>query len=149
MSSGGRSGAECSDRARAACDDPRVTTAPSGGAAAVVFKIATRAEWDATRRTGAFPGSAADVRDGFIHLSDASQVRATAERHFAGMRDLVLLDVDMAVLASVAPGALRWEPSRGGALFPHVYGPLPLAAIVRARALPLGADGVHVFPEIT
>lgn len=106
---------------------------------AIVFKIATAAEWQATQRDGVFPGSDADLRDGYVHLSTAAQVEGTFAKHFAGQHDLVLLDVDLAVLARIAPGALRWEPSRGGALFPHVHGALPLQAIVRSRPLP--ADG--------
>ena len=119
---------------------PRVPRAPT------VLKIASRDEWDATCRTGAFPGSPADLRDGFVHFSTADQVRETAAKHFAGRNDLVLLDVDLAALERLAPGALRWEPSRGGQLFPHLYAALPREAVTRSRPLPLGADGTHVFP---
>lgn len=114
--------------------------------AAVVLKIATEDEWAATERTGAYPGSPADLRDGFIHFSTAAQVRETARRHFAGRTDLLLLEVDVAALDRASPGALRWEPSRGGELFPHLYAPLLRGAVVRARRLATGADGVAVFP---
>lgn len=108
-----------------------------------LFKIATAAEWSETERNGVYPGSPADRRDGFVHLSDRSQVRETAARHFAGQDGLLLLDVDP---ASLDPGTLRWESSRGGALFPHIHGKLRRAAVARARPLPLGADGLHEFP---
>jgi uncharacterized protein (DUF952 family) len=108
-----------------------------------VYKICSMAEWAAMQLEGRLDGSPDDRRDGFIHLSTRGQVRATAARHFAGRRDLVLLAVDTEMLA---PG-LRWEASRGGALFPHLYGSLPLAAVIRTDGLPLGADGRHRFPD--
>ena len=83
------------------------------------------------------------MRDGFIHFSTAAQVQETAAKHFAGARDLLLVFVDTARLGD----RLRWEPSRGGALFPHLYGPLDLAAVVRVTPLPLGANG-HEFPPL-
>jgi uncharacterized protein (DUF952 family) len=82
-----------------------------------------------------------DLADGFIHFSTAAQVRETAARHFAGQTGLVLIAVEAGALGSF----LRWEPSRGGDLFPHLYGPLPLAAVRWVAPLALGADGVHVF----
>ena len=88
-----------------------------------VFKLVDRASWEAAAPSGAFDGSAADARDGFIHFSTAEQVRETAARHFAGQSDLLLV----AVAAASLGDALRWEPSRGGALFPHLYAPLPLS----------------------
>ena len=88
-----------------------------------------------------FRGSAVDHRDGFIHFSTAEQVAETARRHFAGEHDLVLVSVDPAALGE----RLRFEPSRGGALFPHLYGPLELAAVIRVETLPLVADGRHVL----
>lgn len=83
------------------------------------------------------------MRDGFIHFSSAEQVAETAARHYAGQSDLVLIWVDAEALGA----ALRWEPSRGGALFPHLYGALPVAAVTRVEPLSLGPDGKHVFPE--
>ena len=86
-----------------------------------------------------------DARDGFIHLSSAAQVRDTAARHFAGRPDLLLVAVDAASLG----GALRWEPSRNGEPFPHLYGPLPRQAVRWVAGLPLDADaGTHVFPGL-
>lgn len=90
----------------------------------------------------AYGGSPQDRDDGFIHFSTRAQAPASAARHRAGERDLVLLEVDPKALGP----ALRWEPSRGGALFPHLYGPLPLSAVRAVHDLPLGDDGRHVFP---
>ena len=111
---------------------------------ATIFKICPAALWRDAERAGVFDGSAVDLRDGFIHFSTAGQVAETAAKHFAGERDLVLVAVDAAALGD----ALRWEPSRGGALFPHLYGPLRVSAVRRVDPLPLGADGRHVFPEL-
>ncbi len=108
-----------------------------------IYKIMTAAEWTAARAAGAYEGSVHDRRDGFIHFSTAGQVAETAAKHFAGQTDLVLLAVDPAPLGD----ALKWEPSRGGALFPHLYAPLPCSAVTDVHDLPLGADGTHRFPE--
>jgi phosphohistidine phosphatase SixA len=102
-----------------------------------VYKILPASDWAEAMASGAFPGSADDARDGFIHLSAAHQVAETARRHFKGREGLVLVAFDPGRLGP----ALKWEPSRGGALFPHLYGPLPTAAAVEARELPLGPDG--------
>jgi uncharacterized protein (DUF952 family) len=110
----------------------------------LVFKIVDRSSWDAAAASGAFGGSAVDARDGFIHFSSGAQVRETAARHFAGQADLLLVAID----ASALGDALRWEPSRGGALFPHLYGRLPLSAVRWVQDLPLDANGQHVFPEL-
>lgn len=107
----------------------------------ILYKICSAAEWSAAATTGAFTGLAADRRDGFIHLSAAHQLRATTAKHFAGRGDLVLVAFEEAVLAPV-----KWEVSRGGDLFPHVYGTLPVAAAAWVKPLPL-ADGLHVFPD--
>ena len=107
-----------------------------------IYKICTAAEWCAARRAGTFGGSAVDRRDGFIHFSTAEQMAETAAKYFAGQRDLVLVSVDPAALG----GRLKWEPSRGGALFPHLYGELYLAAVRRVDPLPLDESGRHVFP---
>ena len=112
--------------------------------AATIYKIASRSEWAEAEARGRFDGAAVDVADGFIHFSDATQVAETAARHFAGRTDLVLVSVDAAALGA----ALKWEPSRGGALFPHLHAALPLAAVTGVRPLPLGADGRHRFPEL-
>ena len=108
----------------------------------VIYKICPTALWLEAIRAGAFRGSAADRRDGFIHLSTAAQAAETAAKHFAGERDLVLLRVEAARLGE----ALKWEPSRDGALFPHLYGDLDLAAVTQVEPLPLGPDGRHKFP---
>jgi uncharacterized protein (DUF952 family) len=108
----------------------------------LIFKILTEAEWRSLDREGAFAGAPVDLADGFIHFSTAEQVRETAAKHFAGRDGLVLAAAD----ADSLDDALKWEPSRGGALFPHLYRPLLRAEILWARPLPLGPDG-HVFPE--
>jgi uncharacterized protein (DUF952 family) len=88
-----------------------------------VYKVCSRSEWEAAVAAGAYRGSEVDRRDGFIHLSTGAQLAETLRRHFAGRRDLVLVAFDAESLAAW----LRWEPSRGGDLFPHVYGELPVA----------------------
>ncbi len=112
--------------------------------AKVVYKICKRDEWHIARAAGRFAGSAVDLADGFIHFSTGEQAVETAAKHFAGQGDLVLL----AVAAAPLGGALRWEPSRGGALFPHLYGTLPTAAVLAVHDLPLGPDGRHAFPDL-
>jgi len=103
-----------------------------------IYKILKRAEWEAARAAGAFGGSAVDLADGYIHFSAADQARETARRHFAAQDDLLILAVDAAALGP----ALRWEPSRGGALFPHLYAHLRTELVAEVRAAPLGADGI-------
>jgi uncharacterized protein (DUF952 family) len=112
--------------------------------AQVIYKICRTDEWREAERAGMFRGAAIDLTDGYIHFSTAAQVAETAARHFAGKADLVLVAVAVAALGP----ALRWEPSRGGALFPHLYGVLALDAVLWVKPLPLGSDGVHVFPEL-
>ena len=110
--------------------------------ASVIFHMCARTEWRAAETAGIYQGSSQDAADGFIHFSTAGQVAVSAAKHRAGQDGLVLLSVDPGALGD----ALKWEPSRGGALFPHLYGPLPLAAVVRVDDLVLGPDGYHVFP---
>ncbi|MBI3436897.1 MAG: DUF952 domain-containing protein [Proteobacteria bacterium] len=110
----------------------------------IVFKICEASAWRQAERRGRFAGSAADLRDGFIHLSSAAQVAATAEKHFAAAADLVLVAVDAAALGA----ALRWEPSRGGELFPHLYGELPIACMRWTRPLARLSDGSLSFPGL-
>ncbi len=93
-------------------------------------------------QAGATPGAPVDIADGYVHFSTADQVAETAARHFAGEDRLWLLACDPEALGA----DLRWEPSRGGALFPHLYRPLRSSDVVWARPLPLGPDG-HAFPE--
>lgn len=109
-----------------------------------IYHICRREEWEAARASGHYPGSSQDAADGFIHFSGADQVRATAAKHRAGQSGLVLLAVDEARLGPT----LKWEPSRGGTLFPHLYGPLPVEAVIAVHDLPLGASGLHVFPPL-
>lgn len=102
----------------------------------VAFKIVDAAEWAEARKAGAYAGSAVDLADGYIHLSTAEQVEETARRHYAGRTGLRLLDVDLDRL-----DAVKWEPSRGGALFPHQYGPLPVAAVLADRPMTVSDAG--------
>ena len=109
-----------------------------------IYHMCRREEWEAAQAAGSYPGSSQDRADGFIHFSTAAQVVESAAKHRAGQDGLVLLAVDSARLGD----ALKWEPSRGGQLFPHLYGALPLDAVLRAEDLPLGQDGRHVFPPL-
>ena len=113
-----------------------------------VFKICSHTSWREAQAAGRYAGAPVDVADGYIHLSTAAQVGETAARHFAGQGDLVLIAVDTHVLAKLPGGALKWETSRGGDHFPHLYGDLPVAAVLWARPLPVGEDGRHVFPDL-
>ena len=106
----------------------------------LIYKICPRSLWDEALRLGRFDGAPVDHADGFIHFSTAAQVEVTAARHFAGEADLVLVAVDADSLGA----ALRWEPSRGGDLFPHLYGSLDPAVVLWSRPLPQGSDG-HDF----
>jgi uncharacterized protein (DUF952 family) len=110
--------------------------------AEIIYHMCRREEWQAAEAAGAYRGSSQDSADGFIHFSTAAQLAASAAKHRAGQRDLVLVAVDAAMLGH----SLRWEPARDGALFPHLYGPLPIRAVQWVEPLPLGADGQHVFP---
>ena len=107
-----------------------------------IYHICRREEWENAQAAGRYGGSSQDAADGFIHFSTAAQVEESAARHRAGQSGLVLLAVDPEALGA----ALKWEPSRQGALFPHLYGELPLAALRGAWDLPLGPDSRHVFP---
>ncbi|HEV7438079.1 MAG TPA: DUF952 domain-containing protein [Methylobacterium sp.] len=108
----------------------------------LIYKICPRALWREAEAAGRFDGAPVDLADGFIHFSTAAQAAETAARHFTGARDLLLVSVEADALGD----ALRYEPSRGGALFPHLYGPLPLSAVRGVAELPLGPDGRHAFP---
>ena len=124
---------------------PTGLTSPRRGAITPpmrVYKILRQSEWVALASTGEIAGAPVDVADGFVHLSAPDQVAETAARHFAGHDDLVLVTLEADAL-----DALLWEPSRGGALFPHLYRPLRLSDVVRHCPLPLGPDGHHLFPE--
>lgn len=111
--------------------------------AMLVYKILRGDEWRTLQQDGELQGSPIDLRDGFVHLSSAEQVAETAARHFAGVADLMLLAFDAAALGD----ALRWEPSRGGALFPHLYRPLRLGEVRWHAPLPWRGDR-HGFPDL-
>ena len=112
----------------------------------MIYTLVREADWREAEAEGAYRGSADDRHDGFLHFSTAAQLRASAAKHRAGQADLLMVAVDAAALGE----ALRWEPAAGGrrpGLFPHLYGALPVSCAARVVALPLGADGLHVFPE--
>ena len=108
-----------------------------------IYNLCLERDWAIARRDGAYAGSPDDARDGFIHLSTAAQVRDSCAKHRAGVEGLCLLTVEIASVAA----DLEWEAARHGALFPHLYGPLPVEAVVRVDPLPLGDDGRHQFPD--
>ncbi|MFM2422213.1 MAG: hypothetical protein RL291_743 [Pseudomonadota bacterium] len=109
----------------------------------LIYKIEDTDAWAKAQASGIYLGAPIDALDGFIHFSAPDQVRATAAKHFVGRPNLLLIAIDAAALGQ----ALKWEPSRGGALFPHLYAPLKLRDVRSAVPLPLGANGQHVFPE--
>jgi uncharacterized protein (DUF952 family) len=111
-------------------------------ASIMTYKICTGNEWRQLQENRRFFGSPDDLRDGFVHLSGPDQVASTASKFFAGRTDLVLLTINPDRLGQ----ALRWEASRSGTLYPHLYAPLLLDAVVGATPLPLGPDGRHVLP---
>lgn len=111
----------------------------------IIFKICPAFLWREAEKAGSFEGAAVDIQDGYIHFSTAKQVVETAKRHFAGQDDLLLIAVDADSLGE----ALRYEPSRGGDLFPHLYSPLSLSAVRWVKPLPLGVDGQHIFPDLS
>jgi uncharacterized protein (DUF952 family) len=109
----------------------------------IIYKICPEGLWRDAEKTGRFDGAPIDLADGYIHFSTAGQVRETAAKHFAGQHDLLLI----AVPAGPLGNALKWEASRGGALFPHLYARLDTSGVHWVKPLPLGADGVHIFPD--
>lgn len=108
-----------------------------------IHHLARAADWQRARETGIYTGSAEDRADGFLHFSTSAQIRGSAAKHRAGEADLVLLTV---AADSLGP-ELRWEESRNGALFPHLYGTLDIRLVARADPLPLDDGGAHVFPD--
>lgn len=110
----------------------------------IIYKICPAALWSEAEKAGRFDGAAIDKKDGYIHFSSAAQAAETAALHFAGQDGLLLVAVDGSVLGD----ALKWEPSRGGTLFPHLYAPLPLSAVLWAKPMPLGPDGRHQIPPL-
>lgn len=109
-----------------------------------IYKICEQASWLAAEAAGQYRGSTIDERDSFIHFSTAVQLAETAARHFAGQSELILVAVD----ADALGGQLKWEPSRGGDLFPHLYGMLPLRAVRWARPLADEMGGRRLLPEL-
>jgi uncharacterized protein (DUF952 family) len=109
----------------------------------LIYHMCRAEEWADAQASGNYGGSSQDQADGFIHFSTAAQVRESAAKHRAGQNGLLLLTVAVEPLGD----ALKWEPSRGGQLFPHLYGALPVTAVTRADPLPLDGVGRHVFPE--
>ena len=110
-----------------------------------IYKIAPASAWREAERHGVYRGSADDIRDGFIHFSTVAQVAETARKHFVGQAGLFLIELDAEALGD----ALRWEPSRDGALFPHLYGDLDLGAVTNVFELQTRSDGSHEIPELT
>ena len=110
----------------------------------LIFKILTREQWLQAQAEGVFRGAPIDLQDGYIHFSTAGQAQETADRHFAGVNGLMLAAVDAKALG----GKLVYETSRGGALFPHLYGVLNLGAVKWVKPMPLGRDGRHDLPEL-
>jgi uncharacterized protein (DUF952 family) len=110
----------------------------------MIYHMCPAEAWDAAMRTGEYRGTADDLRDGFIHFSTAEQIAESARRHRAGQKGLVLVAVESARLGE----RLKWEKSRGGALFPHLYGALDPAEATSVKPLPLGSDGEHIFPPL-
>lgn len=110
---------------------------------AIAYKLVDGREWQAARTQGVYRGSVLDRADGFIHLSTAEQLPGTASKHYAGREDLRLVEVDLTALADT----LRWEPSRGGDLFPHIYGDLPMMAVETVRGLAVDGTGMPRFAD--
>jgi uncharacterized protein (DUF952 family) len=111
----------------------------------MIYHMCRADEWAAAVEARTYRGSSQDLADGFIHFSTAAQIVESARRHRAGQEGLLLVAVDADRLGD----RLKWEPSRGGDLFPHLYGRLDPAESASVRPLPLGPDGLHVFPELT
>ena len=109
-----------------------------------IYKIVPSSLWREAEAAGVFRGAPVDLADGYIHFSTATQAEETAAKHFAGQDGLLLVSVE----AETFGARLKWEPSRGGALFPHLYDVLALAAVMKVEPLPLGADGRHRFPPL-
>ena len=109
----------------------------------VAFKLIDAAEWRLALSEGVYEGSAVDQADGFIHLSTAGQLEDTARKHYAGRSDLMVLSVDLAALG----GTVVWEPSRGGDLFPHIYGPMPTSVVTKAQVCAVSSDGALILAD--
>ena len=110
----------------------------------IIFHVCRNEEWNSAIEIGLYSGSSQDKKDGYIHFSAANQVIESVAKHRAGQKGLVLLTVDGELLEP----SLKWEVARGGKLFPHLYDDLPINAVLRAEELPLGPDGLHIFPKL-
>lgn len=110
-----------------------------------IYHICLRTDWDAGQNDDVYNAPAGDRVDGFLHFSNGEQIVESAAKHRSGQAGLVLIEADSAVLGD----ALRWEVSRNDALFPHLYGPIPLDAVIAVHDLPLSPDGLHIFPDIS
>ena len=108
----------------------------------VIYKIVTADQWSSAQQHGEFLGAAIDLQDGYIHFSTGAQVKETVEKHFQGQLDLMIVAVDSDRLGQ----SLKWEPSRGGDLFPHLYGELSMDAVISVDDLPLGKGGGFIYP---
>lgn len=108
-----------------------------------IYKIVTVDQWKEAEASGIFKGAPIDLADGYIHFSTNGQMRETAQKHFHGQQNLLLVEVEAAPLGE----ALQWEASRGGALFPHLYAELEVIAATRILPLVTKIDGSHIFPE--
>ena len=109
-----------------------------------IYKIVPRTDWERAEIAGIFTGAEIDITDGYIHFSTAEQVAETAAKHFVGQEDLLLV----AVGTQAIDANLKWEISRGNALFPHLYAVLPMNAVAWAKPMQLDADGKHILPEL-
>ncbi len=107
----------------------------------VAYKILSAADWRLLLAEGHYEGSAVDLADGYIHMSTKDQLEQTAAKHYAGLNDLMLVEVLLAPLGET----LVWEPSRGGALFPHICGPLPASAVVKTTPMSVTIDGTMIL----
>jgi uncharacterized protein (DUF952 family) len=112
--------------------------------ARMIYHMCSAEAWEEAKRAGVYHGSDDDRRDGFLHFSTGEQVAESARRHRAGQAGLVLIAVESTRLGD----RLKWEPSRGGQLFPHLYDPLDPVEVTSVHPLPLGADGLHIFPPL-
>ncbi|MGA1800605.1 DUF952 domain-containing protein [Rhizobium sp. HT1-10] len=111
----------------------------------LIYKIVPEMAWEEAKAEGIFHGASIDLADGYIHLSTSAQVKQTAALYFAGQADLLLVAIDSDTLGD----GLKYEPSRGGELFPHLYGLLPMTSVLWAKPLPIDKDGTHQFPEMS
>ena len=123
---------------------PKTTQREEAPPVPTIYKICSASAWREAERQGVYRGSEVDLSDGFIHFSTAPQLESTARKHFAGQKALFVIAIDADALGD----RLRWEPARDGALFPHLYDELDLAAVIKVLDMPLRSDGSHQIPEL-